>query len=103
MNMQELTDKSTEAAELLALLANAHRLRVLCALLDGERSVSSLEDVVDLSQSALSQHLARVKTRREAQSIYYSIADERAGRILDVLADIFCKPATSRSKGRRPI
>lgn len=108
MNMQELTDKSTEAAELLALLANAHRLRILCALLDGERSVSSLEDVVDLSQSALSQHLARlreagiVKTRREAQSIYYSIADERAGRILDVLADIFCKPATSRPKGRRP-
>lgn len=106
MNMQDLTAKSEEAADLLLLLASAHRLRILCALLEGERSVSSLEPVVDLSQSALSQHLARlreaglVSTRREAQSIYYSIADERAGRVLAVLAEIFCEPK-DQSTGRR--
>lgn len=96
--MQDLTAKSEEAATLLLLLANPHRLQILCALLEGERSVSSLATVVDLSQSALSQHLAKlreaavVKTRREAQSIYYSIADGRVSRVLDVLAEIFCKP-----------
>jgi len=105
--MQDLTAKSVEASELLLLLANPHRLRILCALLEGERSVSSLEAVVDLSQSALSQHLARLRqagtvtTRREAQSIYYSIADVRAERVLEVLAELFCKPATSRSYRRK--
>ncbi|MEZ5855113.1 MAG: metalloregulator ArsR/SmtB family transcription factor [Hyphomicrobiaceae bacterium] len=98
--------KSDEASQMLALLANAHRLQILCALLDGERSVSSLEAVVDLSQSALSQHLARlrsarlVSTRREGQSIYYSITDERAQRLLGVLADIYCGPNKS-VKARR--
>ena len=60
--------------------------------------MSALEGVVGLSQSALSQHLARlhepgiVSTRREAQSIYYSISDERAARLLEALAELFCKP-----------
>ncbi|MBS0241406.1 MAG: helix-turn-helix transcriptional regulator [Proteobacteria bacterium] len=104
MNIQELTEKSQEAAALLTLLANPHRLQILCALLDGERSVSSLAAVVDLSQSALSQHLAKLReadivaTRREAQSIYYTIADERAERLLKVLADIFCKPTAKRKR-----
>lgn len=104
MNVQDLTSRSEDAAELLLALANPHRLRILCALLDGERSVSSLEPVVDLSQSALSQHLARLReggivaTRREAQSIYYSISDDRAERVLTVLADIFCKPPRARRK-----
>ncbi len=72
MNIQELTRKSTEASELLALLANPHRLRILCELHQGERSVSALEEVIGLSQSALSQHLAKLRaanivaTRREA-------------------------------------
>ena len=106
MDIQELNTKSEEASSLLTLLANPHRLRILCALLEGERSVSSLETVVDLSQSALSQHLARlrqarvVSTRREAQSIFYAIADDRAARVLEVLAEIFCKP-TSKRKAKR--
>lgn len=107
MDIQELNTKSEEASALLTLLANPHRLRILCALLEGERSVSSLESVVDLSQSALSQHLARlrrsgiVKTRREAQSIYYTIADGRAARVLEVLAELFCKPAKADTSKRR--
>jgi DNA-binding transcriptional ArsR family regulator len=98
MNIQELTSKSEEASDFLLLLANAQRLRILCALREGERSVTSLGDVVDLSQSALSQHLARlrqsgvVSTRRDAQTIYYSIRDKRAGQLLEVMYDLFCRP-----------
>ena len=107
MNIQELIERSEEASQLLALLANPHRLRVLCELQKGEQSVSALEGLVGLSQSALSQHLAKlreagiVSTRREAQSIYYSISDDRAAKVLKVLADIFCPPeppSTKRSK-----
>lgn len=107
MNIQDLTAKREEAAALLLLLANPHRLQILCALLDGERSVSSLATVVDLSQSALSQHLAKLReaaivaTRREAQSIFYAISDDRAARVLEVLAELFCKPVASTSKRSR--
>lgn len=106
MNIQELNSKCEEAAALLSLLANPHRLRILCALLDGERSVSSLEPLVGLSQSALSQHLARLResrvvtTRREAQSIYYRIGDDRAVEIMTTLADLFCKPHPARGRRR---
>ena len=98
MNIQDLARKRNEAAALLTLLGNPKRLQILCALVEGEKSVSQLEDVIDLSQSALSQHLARlrqagvVSTRREAQCIYYKLADKRARRIMAVLADVFCKP-----------
>ena len=97
-DIDDFARKSEQAAELLALLANPNRLRILCELLDGERSVSALEPVVGLSQSALSQHLAKLReggivtTRREAQTIYYSIADTCTERVMAVLADIFCKP-----------
>ncbi len=106
MNIQELTEKSEEAARLLAMLANPHRLRILCELHKGERSVSSIEDVVGLSQSALSQHLAKLReagvvtTRREAQTIHYSISDARAARVLALLFDIYCAPA-QRTNPRR--
>lgn len=104
MNVQDLTSNSEAAAALLLLLANPHRLQILCTLLDGERSVSELGDVVGLSQSALSQHLAKLRearivaTRREAQSIYYSLADDRAARVLEVLADIYCPPSSKHKK-----
>lgn len=104
MNVQDLTSNSEAAAALLLLLANPHRLQILCTLLDGERSVSELGEVVGLSQSALSQHLAKLReakivaTRREAQSIYYTLADERAARVLEVLADIYCQPQPKQKK-----
>lgn len=98
MNIQELTSKSEEASGFLLMLANPHRLRILCALREGERSVTSLGAVVDLSQSALSQHLARlrqagiVSTRRDAQTIHYSIRDKRAGQLLEAIYELFCRP-----------
>jgi ArsR family transcriptional regulator len=75
-------------------LANERRLLILCQMAEGERSVGSLN--VGLSQSALSQHLALlredgvVKTRREAQTIYYSIANPAVLKIIQTLAEIYC-------------
>lgn len=104
MNIQDLTAKSVDASELLTMLANPARLRILCELHQGERSVSALEAVVGLSQSALSQHLAKlraadiVKTRRDAQTIFYSIADERAARILALLYEMFCAAPAEQTR-----
>jgi ArsR family transcriptional regulator len=85
------------AAAMLRVLAHGARLRVLCDLLEGERSAGELVARSGLSQSALSQHLARLRqdglvaTRREGQTIFYSIADADAARILGVLYEIYCK------------
>lgn len=107
MNIKSLTEKSVEASRLLAMLSNPHRLRLLCALQEAERSVSALEAIVGLSQSAVSQHLAKLRaagivaTRREAQTIYYAIADPRAARLLAVLYDIYCAPARAEQGKRK--
>jgi DNA-binding transcriptional ArsR family regulator len=93
---RELNAKVAEAARLLTALANRHRLAILCALVEGERSVGALVDAVGLAQSALSQHLAKLRaagivaTRRDAQTIYYRLASAAAGRIMKTLADIYC-------------
>ena len=75
---------------------------VLCQLAEGEHSAGALQQGSGLSQSALSQHLARLReeglvaTRREAQTIYYRLADPKAERILVTLAAIYCPPAKNR-------
>lgn len=77
-------------------MGNPHRLVVLCQLMTGERSVGELERLVGLSQSALSQHLARlrrdslVKTRRSAQTIFYSLSGEEARAVLATLYRLYC-------------
>ncbi len=87
-----------DAAQLLKALGNEKRLVILCLLVDAERSVNELQALLDLSQSALSQHLAvlrdddLVRTRREGQSIVYSIAPGPALRILRTLHAIYCGP-----------
>jgi DNA-binding transcriptional ArsR family regulator len=84
------------ASALLKSMGNPHRLIVLCQLLGGERNVGELERLVGLSQSALSQHLARlrrdglVKTRRQAQTIYYSLAGHEAEAVLATLYRLYC-------------
>ena len=89
--------KAGEAARLLKLLANENRLLILCRLVKArELSVNDLADAVGLSQSALSQHLAKMReegllaTRREAQTVYYRIADPNAQRLLALLKGIYC-------------
>lgn len=92
------------AAMLLRALANPHRLQVLCVLVEGERSVGALNARIALSQSALSQHLAilradrLVRTRRDAQTIYYRVAPGPARQILRVLYRHFCGPAGTRRR-----
>ncbi|MEF2553189.1 metalloregulator ArsR/SmtB family transcription factor [Aurantimonas sp. A2-1-M11] len=84
---------------MLSLMANAHRLRILCKLAEGEASVGVLVQEVGVSQSALSQHLARlrtgglVSTRREAQTIFYSLANDETRAIMDALYQVFCAPS----------
>ncbi len=88
---------AAEAAKMLRALSHPARLNVLCELGSGERSAGQLVDSSGMSQSALSQHLARlredglVRTRREAQTIFYFIADEKAGRIVKLLYDMYCR------------
>ena len=87
--------KSDEAADLLSAMSNAKRLLILCNLVDGEMPVGQLAETVGLSQSALSQHLAKLRahklvaTRRDAQTIYYSIASESVYQVLETIGDIF--------------
>ena len=105
MDIHALKDKSGQASRLLKSLANDRRLLILCHLSENEKSVSELERLVGLSQSALSQHLARlrrdnlVQTRREAQTIFYSIASPEADAVLQTLYMIYCAEdgSTARS------
>lgn len=90
-------EKATEAAQMLKSLSNEKRLMILCKLLEhGEMSVNALIGHVGLSQSALSQHLARMReekivdTRRDAQQIFYRVADPRVREILATLKNTFC-------------
>lgn len=102
MNIEDLRSRAGEAASFLKSIANDRRLIILCELVNGERTVGELEAVVGLSQSALSQHLAKlrearlVKTRRESQTIHYSLADSSVSKVIGVLHDVYCKPAHRR-------
>ncbi len=96
MNLEELAPKAAQAESFLKALANRHRLMILCELNKGELQVSELQRALGLSQSSLSQHLARlrddnlVKTRRESQAIYYSLAGESVTRVIQLLDELFC-------------
>ena len=95
--LKKLAKQAGEAAQLLKLLGNEKRLLILCFLaVRGEMTVGELVVVVKLSQSALSQHLARLREdglvvfRRTSQTLHYSVADKRALRVLQVLKEIYC-------------
>lgn len=94
MNIRELQENISNAAELLKALGNEHRLKILCFLGDGESSVGDLEPLVGLRQSALSQHLAvlreygLVATRRNAQTIIYSLAGDDVKQIIGAVKTI---------------
>lgn len=93
----QFTRQAGEATSLLKALANEGRLLILCHLAEeGELAVGALTDRVGLSQSALSQHLAKLRdeglvaTRKEGQSVFYRVCDPRAGQMLALLHDLFC-------------
>lgn len=95
-----LQEKAAQASELLKAMANPSRLLILCQLATGEKSVGELEEVVGLSQSGLSQHLALLRregivtTRRDAQFIFYSLASREAAAIMRTLYESFCARAS---------
>lgn len=99
------------AAELLKAMSNPYRLMVLCSLAEGEKSVSELERVVGLSQSALSQHLARLRrekivaARRSGQTVFYSLSGSEATAVLKTLYRVYCGPPSvvpSHGSKKRP-
>ena len=100
-DVAKLEKKAGQAAKTLKSISNKWRLLILCQLVKGERSVGELQEAVDLSQSALSQHLAvlratkLVSTRREAQSIFYSIRGDEAPTILTALYNVYCAPSVA--------
>jgi len=97
---------AADAANLMKALGNESRLMILCLLAEGERSVGELNEAIPLSQSALSQQLARLRsqglvdTRRASQTIYYSLAEGPADRIIRLLHDIYC-PVPVNGKGNQ--
>ena len=104
--MLEFEKKANEVADIFRALANERRLMILCQLVEyGEATVGSLVDAVGISQSALSQHLAKMRDegivafRRDAQTIWYQIADARIEQLFATLHQLFCKPV--RKKGKR--
>lgn len=96
MNMQDMLEHAGEAADFLKALANDQRLAILCTLLEGPQSVGQINERVQLSQSALSQHLAvlrerdLVNTEKQAQTVYYSVPEGKTRRILNLLHECFC-------------
>ena len=102
--MGELQRSARRAAPLLKAMSNPSRLVILCQLAEGERSVGELEDEVGLSQSGISQHLAILRrehvvaTRRDKQTVFYSLASAEVMALMATLHEAFCKP----SKAARP-
>ena len=100
--MSELHDMAASACELLKAMANEWRLMILCQLAEGEKTVSELQRMLGLSQSALSQHLAIlrrekiVRARKHAQSVSYSLAGEKAPKVMESLHDVFCGAVTTK-------
>ncbi|MBI4047558.1 MAG: winged helix-turn-helix transcriptional regulator [Devosia nanyangense] len=96
MEIAKLESKAEEATVLLTAMANPKRLLILCELLDGERNVSELGEKVGLAQSPLSQHLSKlrawnmVKTRRDGQQVYYTIASDEVRQVIETLYRIYC-------------
>jgi DNA-binding transcriptional ArsR family regulator len=97
LDVDSMRTSASDAVNLLKGLANESRLMIMCVLSEGELSVGELNQRIKLSQSALSQHLAvlreqgLVKTRRESQTIYYSLAETAAMSIVELLHDVYCE------------
>ena len=96
-DISRFQESAGEAADLLRLLANENRLLILCQLaMEKEMAVGGLADRIGLSQSALSQHLAKMRheglvaTRRDGTTVFYRIGDAKVRRILTVLKNIYC-------------
>lgn len=107
ISAKQMQEHAAEAARLMKTLGNESRLLILCMLSEKEYSVGELNEVVPLSQSALSQQLARLReqglvmTRRESQTIYYSLVDGPANKVIHLLHELYCgAEANASGRGR---
>ena len=97
-----------EASALLKALSNENRLLIMCTLADAELSVSELQERVGMSQSSLSQQLAILRregfvtTRRQAQTIYYSLAPSNALQVIELLRDLYCREGRAGRNAEQP-
>jgi DNA-binding transcriptional ArsR family regulator len=104
MEILQLEKRSEEASRLLTAMANRKRLLILCHLVAGEMPVSELEDRVGLSQSALSQHLSKLRAwglvegDRNGQSVRYRLTSGPARKVIETLYEVYCEPAPPRSR-----
>lgn len=100
--LDRMVGNATRAANFLKALAHESRLMILCILAEGEKSVSELEDILNLRQPTVSQQLARlradglVSTRRDGKTIYYSLASADARVVIGAIYTVFCKKARKR-------
>ncbi len=105
VELDALGPRAAEAEAFLKAMANRHRLMILCELHKGERSVTELQQAVGLAQSALSQHLAKLReekivaTRRQSQTIFYNLADPTAARLIALLYEAYCQQDCEPSAG----
>lgn len=96
----EMAESSQAASDLLKALSNETRLMILCMLAEKEKSVSDLEQLLDMRQPTVSQQLARLRadrlvtTRRDGKMVYYGLASNEARAVIEVLYDIYCAPNT---------
>lgn len=103
MNMEGMAARAMEAATLLGALASPVRLLILCSLVEGEKPVHELVANSGITQGAVSQHLAKmrnlklVSTRRDGQTIYYTLASDDVKQLLSSLHSIFCKDLKSKT------
>lgn len=99
LSSEEMANHADETAEVLKSIANPNRLMILCALIEEEKTVSAINELVPLSQSALSQHLARLRadnlvaTRKESQTVHYRISDPRIVELMSRLYELYCAPS----------
>jgi len=98
IDLGQMARSANRASALMKTLGHKDRLMILCHLADGEKSVGQIAGLLEIPQSPLSQHLSRMRkeglvdTRREAQTIYYSLSSGEASRIVEVLYELFCAP-----------
>ena len=96
MDLEKMQESAQRASEMMKLLGHPHRLMILCELKVEERSVGVLSDTIGISQSLVSQHLARMRhenvvtSRRDAQVVYYSLKEGEAADVITAIYDIFC-------------
>lgn len=96
-DMEKMVKSAEKASNFLKAISHEGRLMILCHLASGEKSVTELEDLLSARQAAVSQQLTRlrleglVKPRRDGKAIYYSLTDDRAKQIIEVVYDLFCR------------